>query len=247
MEAAIFSRERPTVGSMLSLTFKIFSLHFVQLSLIGMVAFLPLALMTASTAALAPNNPSLVLGITFTGLLVLLITFPAGYAATLNAVFQAAQGRPIDVGQCLATGFRKLPRTIGVMFIASLLTMLGFIALIVPGIIAYLAFFLSVPVVAVEDVTVGGALSRSSELIKGFRGMAFGTIFVIWLITWCFSFAAGILVVLLGNQPILSLVLNLIINGVTGGLGIVAAGLIYFAVRSNKESIGVDAIAAVFD
>ena len=246
MEAAIFSRERPTVGSMLSLTFKIFSMHFVPLSLIGMVAFLPLAVMTASTA-LAQNNSTLSLGIFFTALLVLMVTFPAGYAATLNAVFQAAQGRPVDVGQCLATGFRKLPRTIGVMFVASLLTTLGFIALIVPGIIAYLAFFLSVPVVAVEDVTVGGALSRSSELIRGFRGMALGTNFVIGLISWCFSFAFGLVIILLGNQPVLSFVLNLIISGITGGLGIVAAGLIYFVVRANKESIGVDAIAAVFD
>jgi hypothetical protein len=245
MEAAIFSRERPTVGSMLSLTFKLFSQHFVQLSLIGMVAFLPLALMTASQAL--AQNLSMSVGITVAGLLVLLFTFPAGYAATLNAVFQAAQGRPIDVGQCLATGFRKLPRTIGVMFVASLLTTLGFFALIVPGIIAYLAFFLSVPVVAVEDVTVGGALSRSSELIKGFRGMAFGTNFVLGLISWCFSLAVGMLIVLLGNQPVLSFALSLIINGITGGLGIVAAGLIYFVVRANKESIGVDAIAAVFD
>jgi len=246
MEAAIFSRERPTVGSMLSLTFKLFSQHFVQLSLIGMVAFLPLALMTAATELMA-NAPSQGVVILFAGMLGMLITLPAGYAAVLNAVFQAAQGRPIDVGQCLATGFRKLPRTLGVMFLATLLTFLGFIALVIPGIIAYLAFFLSVPVVAVEDVTVVGALNRSSELIRGFRGVALGTNFVLGLISGCFSFVTGMLIVLLGNQPVLSFILNLVISGITGGLGIVAAGLIYFVVRANKESIGVDAIAAVFD
>jgi len=246
MEAAIFSRERPTVGSMLSLTFKIFSTHFIPLSLIGMVAFLPLALMTAATELMA-NAPSQGLVIFFAGMLGMLITLPAGYAAVLNAVFQAAQGRPIDVGQCLATGFRKLPRTLGVMILASLLTFLGFLALVIPGVIAYLAFFLSVPVVAVEDVTVVGALNRSSELIKGFRGMALGTNFVLGLISGCFSFVTGMLIVLLGSQPVLSFILNLVISGITGGLGIVAAGLIYFVVRANKESIGVDAIAAVFD
>jgi|SRR6185436_2888772 uncharacterized membrane protein len=246
MEAAIFSRERPTVGSMLSLTFKTFSTHFVPLSLIGVIAFMPMALMTAAQS-LAKDNVSLWFVTFFVALIALMITVPAGYAAVLNAVFQAAQGRPVNVGQCLATGFRKLPRTIGVMFIATLLTMLGFMALIIPGIIAYLAFFLSVPVVAVEDVTVGGALSRSSDLIRGFRGMAFGTNFVLGLISWCFSFAVGLLIIMLGNQPVLSFFLNAIISGITGGLGIVAAGLIYFVVRANKESIGVDAIAAVFD
>jgi hypothetical protein len=230
----------------LSLTFKIFSAHFIPLSLIGMVAFLPLALMPAATE-LTTSTPSLALVFLFAGVLGMLITLPASYAAMLNAVFQAAQGRPIDIGKCLATGFRKLPRTLGVMILATLLTFLGFIALVIPGVIAYLAFFLSVPVVAVEDVTVVGALNRSSELIKGFRGMALGTNFVLGLISGCFSFATGLLIVLLGNQPVLAFILNLIISGITGGLSIVAAGLIYFVVRANKESIGVDAIAAVFD
>lgn len=246
MESAIFSRERPTVGSMLSLTFKLFSANFIPLSLIGMVAFLPLTLMSVVTA-LAKDNTMVALGLLLPIGLALMITFPAGYAAALNGVFQAAMGRPIHVGQCLATGFRKLPRTLGVMFLASLVTLLGFIALIIPGIIAYLAFFLSVPVVAVEEVGVVGALNRSSELIKGFRGMAFGTNFVLGLLNWCFTLAAGFLIVLLGNQTVLAMFLNLVVTGITGGLGIVAAGLIYFAVRANKESIGVDAIAAVFD
>ena len=246
MEAAIFSRERPTVGSMLSLTFKIFGANFIPLSIIGMVSLVPLTVMSFVNT-LAPTNTTLTLSLLVPVLLALMITFPAGYAAALNGVFQAAQGRPIDVGQCLATGFRKLPRTIGVMFIASLLTTLGFLALIVPGIIAYLAFFLSVPVVAVEDVTVGGALNRSSQLIKGFRGMAFGTNFVIGLLSWCITLATSFLILALKDVPVLPIALNLIVTGITGGLGIVAAGLIYFAVRANKESIGVEAIAAVFD
>ena len=51
--------------------------------------------------------------------------------------------------------------------------MLGFVLLIVPGIIFSLWFYVLVPVVVLEGVTGTAALGRSRELMRGNLGKAF--------------------------------------------------------------------------
>jgi len=253
MEAAIFSRERPTVGSILSLTFKIYFTKFIPITTIGLIAAAPLVAVFLGAGLI--GTQVLFGGAIFAaGLLGMLVTYPAGYSAALYAVFQAAMGRPVDIGQCLGVGFRKLPKSIGVMFLTSLATMLGLLAFVIPGIYAYLTWLVSVPVVTVEETGVTGAIERSSQLMKGFKGTAFGVVFVLAVLNGGMSMVAGVLLAIMGQaqglsgqSTGLSAAMNLVLSTINLGLGVVAGGLIYFAVRSAKESIGADAIAAVFE
>ena len=146
MEAAIFSRERPTVGSILNLTFKLYGANFLAITLIGVLAFVPLALVIAGGAA-AQQSPFFGVFTALVGGLALVVTVPAGYAAAIHAVFQAALGAPVDIAKSIGVGLRKLPRANGVMFLMVLAVCLGTLALVIPGIIAYFAFLLAIPAV----------------------------------------------------------------------------------------------------
>jgi len=105
----------------------------------------------------------------------------------------------------------------------------------------------AVPVVTVEETGVVEALKRSSKLMDGFRGTAFGVLFVLALLNLGLSLAGGVVVGFQGQNPTLSSAMNLVLYTFNLGLTVVSGGLIYFAVRSYKESIGADAIAAVFE
>jgi len=247
MEAAIFSKERPTVGSILSLTFKLYGANFLAITLIGVLAFVPLVLFSIGAASLQ-TNPGSGAVLVLVGAFALVVTVPAGYAAAIHAVFQAALGVPIDIGRSIGVGFRKLPRAIGVMFLTTLAVLLGTLALIIPGIIAFFAFLLAIPVVTVEDVGVIDAMRRSSRLIEGFRGTAIGINFVLGVLNVGVSLLVALLSAMVGGAESLGgIVLNVVLSAVSGGIGIVAYALIYFAIRAFKESIGVDAVAAVFE
>ena len=242
MNSAIFSKERPTVGSVLRLTFSLYFSNFAPIGLITLVAMCPLIGLFCG-ALVIPTNPATGIGLFVLGLAALMVTVPAGYSAVMYAVFQAAMGRPINVGESLGVGFRKLPRTIPVMFLTVLIVLVGFLLLVVPGIILAYVLMFTLPVVTVENLGITETLRRSAQLTKGFRGMSFGVGLVLSII----NFAASFAVALVGTTGALPTILNFVLSVVSGGLGLVCYGALYYAVRSFKESIGVDAIAAVFD
>lgn len=243
MSSAIFSRERPTIGSILGTTFRLYFANFLPIMLIGLFAFLPLALIFLGTAVMQPTDPSGAMMLMLLGFLGMFITFPAGYAGMLYGVFQAALGKPIDVGECVTIGFKRLGRTIGVALLSSFLTMLAFLALIIPGLIVYVMLSLSIPVAAVEPVGVTESLRRSAKLTEGLRMLLFGVLLLLVLLNWLCS----IFGLVIAGAPMLSFAWNMLTTVVFGGIGIVASGVMYFAARAHKESIGTEAIAAVFE
>jgi hypothetical protein len=83
---------------------------------------------------------------------------------------------------------------LGTLFGASLLygigVAIGFVLLVIPGLIAVARWSLIVPLVVIERLGVGEAFSRSSSLVKGQTGRVLGLVIVSALITGL----AGVLV-----------------------------------------------------
>ena len=243
MSSAIFSRERPTIGSILGTTFRLYFANFVPIMLIGLFAFLPFALVLFGSAMVQPSDPSGAMMLVMLGFLGMIITFPAGWAGMLYGVFQAALGKPLDVGECVTIGFKRLGRTIGVALLSWFLTILAFFALIIPGIIVSVMLSLAIPVAAVEPVGVTESLRRSAKLTQGLRMLLFGVLLMLGLLNWLCS----IFGLVLAGAPMLSFAWSMLTTVVLGAIGIVASGVMYFAARAHKESIGTEEIAAVFE
>ena len=242
MSSAIFSRERPTVASVLGSSFNLYFSNFLPITLIGVVGWLPFVMLILG-ATLAVSNVLTAGLLMVVGGLGLIITIPAAYAATLHAVFQAALGKPVVVGESLTIGFARLGRTIGAAVLSWILMALGFLMLFIPGIILSLMLSLAIPVAALESVTVGQSLRRSAELMKGLRLMLFG----VWLIEGLLNMVCSLFNTVLQSAPILSMGWSMVTTVILAELGIVVLGVMYFSARAYKESIGTDAIAAVFE
>lgn len=100
----------------------------------------------------------------------------------VRATMSAAEGERATLGQCLATGLRRALPLLGLAILMGLGIGIGFLLLIVPGVLLYLMWSVAVPVTVVERRGVIESLGRSGELTKGARGTIFALFVILWAV-----------------------------------------------------------------
>ena len=87
-------------------------------------------------------------------------------SATNYAVFNVATGKKVEAWDNFKMGLKKFWIFLGMTVVVALIVGIGFMLLVIPGVIA--AFFLcfSFYLLVAEDLTIGKAISRSFELVK---------------------------------------------------------------------------------
>ena len=247
------------IGDVLGRTFSILGRNFVPFFVLSAIAMLPqlFFLLSGPTAAgyfsrtgsgVAAGTGNLFLPLVV-GFVLRLLT----QAVIVHAAFQDMRGRPVSVGESLRVAISRLLPILGVIIVVGLGVFAASLALIVPGIILMLMWYLALPVCVVEQTGVTASLSRSAQLTKGHRWKILGLI----------------LLVLIGGG-IVGGVIGAVIGGLLGAMGttvgVIALGLIQYIVqallavfysilvivlyrdlRVAKEGIGTEQIAAVFD
>jgi hypothetical protein len=169
-----------------------------------------------------------------------LFIIPFLTAAIARATSDVYLEKKPTVGDIYRFALRLTPAVLWATFLVFLTTALGFVALIVPGVIFFVRFAFSPSIVAIEGRRGTKAMGRSWELAKGFFWKIFGTIFL-----------AGVLTGIVGG--ILSLPLTFIASAIgPGGWPLAAIGnsassiitrpfsgivavLLYFDMRIRKE------------
>lgn len=118
-------------------------------------------------------------------------------AAVIGAIVQGGltratvaenEGHRASFGECLAAAGRVLVPLIIVGFLFAVAVGVGFILLVVPGIILMVMWSVAGPAVVVERDGVGRAFGRSQELTKGVRWKIFG-LFLVLLVIYILLFA----------------------------------------------------------
>lgn len=187
-----------------------------------------------------------------------IVSFVAGYvlrAAIVHGSIAALNGRRASFGECLAKGLNHWFFLFLLAIVMGLSIALGLVLFVVPGVIMALAWSVAVPARVVEGTGVFGSLGRSAELTRGRRGAILGLTIVYFV---AYLAVQQVLLGVLGGvmRPSAGLISPLVgwtlaVNGVLGAFSalITSVGLtaIYFELRSAKEGIGVEALAAVFD
>lgn len=107
--------------------------------------------------------------------------------AMTRATVAEGENQRASFAECIAAGARVFLPLIGVGLIFGFAISLGFVLLIVPGIIIMLMWSVAAPAVVVERDGVFRALRRSQELTKGFRWKIFG-LFLILLVIYALLF-----------------------------------------------------------
>ena len=116
--------------------------------------------------------------------------------------------------------------------LVGIIVAIGFVLLIVPGLIALTIFAVVAPVIVLERKGVVGALGRSRELVKGNGMQVFGVIVVIFLMT----FVVGAIIGGIGGAAGTGgrIVAEVIASTLTAPLGALAAAVLYFELRRIK-------------
>jgi len=239
------------IGKVLGEAFSVYFKNFIPFAILTAIAMAPLYLASSySTAAAAKapmNTPADVAPLLMALLPMFLGSILCPYIATAAityGVFQQMKKVDVSIGECLGQGLATLLPVLGVAIVQSIGVFLGSMLCLVPGILLMLRWAVSVPAAVTERPGVGDALRRSTILTEGYRGEVFGILFVMGFL----NIGSTMLVTLaLADNQVAFLAVSGVKDILTVGLSATSTAVMYYRLRSVKESIDVDEISSVFD
>jgi hypothetical protein len=265
MTAATIAGQRFDMGRVIRMTFgsirrnwKVFGLLTVALSAGPLLVMNVLQTQWMGGAGALSLNSLAV----FALWLAVVLVYVAGYlilqAALVHGVVSDLNDRPAGFGDCLSTGIRNALPILGTGIIVGVATMFGFLVFVVPGVLMMLAWSVAVPSLVAERTGVSGALSRSADLTRNYRGAILGLFFLYGVVSWIlgafiFALSGGLAVftnpaaaATFGTNPV-SIILSSLVQVVQELISAAGIAAIYYELRSIKEGIGPEALASVFD
>jgi hypothetical protein len=244
-----------SLGEILSGAFEIYRDNAQGLLLIVAVVVVPLSVLSflLSHFLFAPDTKDVFVGgqtVTITegrsfGLILLASLTAAAIAVIISAVLQAALlraatqatiGDRVDLDASYRWGFQRFASVLWVSILVGVSVGIGFLLLIIPGIILLVMFEASVPVVVVEGQRGTQAMRRSWDLVRGHFWHVLGVIVVTALIT---AVVSGILGAIGSANAVLSLIFTTIAQIIVAPFSALVTVLLYLDLRARTE--GVDA------
>ena len=178
----------------------------------------------------------------------LLIAQPFLVAAISRAAADAYLGETVTLGGTLRYAVSRLPAILWVTIITLIVTLIGFILLIIPGIIATVRLTLAPAVVVVEDVRGTSAVSRSWSLTGGHFWRVLGTLILSGIITAVgaaiIQIPAEVIATMIGPEgwPVSALGTALATALITP-FSLLIVVLLYFDLRVRKEGYDIEVMA----
>lgn len=191
-----------------------------------------------------------------------IVTMAASIIVQGALIFGAIEdfnGRKATWQECFSVALRYFFPLLGLGILVSLGVFLGFILLIIPGVIVWLGWMIAAPVLIVEKKGITDSISRSWELTAGYKRWILLLMVLLIIIAAVIGAVIGILGLAFGDPTTLMVggasptyfVVNAIISAFTQSISsmISATGVaaIYYEIRQIKEGIGAENLAAVFD
>ncbi len=212
------------VGSVIGRTFSIYGDQASVLLPAAAVVFVAIGVVTALLVAIAP-----VLALVAAILSLAATTLFTGMVVELVADVQDGR-RDATVGQLLKAATPVLGQLILVGIVAGIGIAIGFVLIIVPGLILITIWSVAAPVVVLENPGGLRALGRSRELVRGNGWSVFGVILV--LVIGVGILAAVIEAIGDSGGTGVGIVVRIIVQILTAPLAALAASVIYFELRS---------------
>ncbi|HEV8180106.1 MAG TPA: YciC family protein [Gaiellaceae bacterium] len=225
-----------TVGGVLGEAWGLYTKFFRRFFVVAAIVFLIINLFNATLGWLVGTGSGLtILVALFTAVVSLVGTFWL-QGALVYAVDDVRDGR-IDssIGQLFERVEPYVGRLIGAGILAGLGIALGFVLLIVPGLILLTWWCLIAPVIVLEKKHIGESFSRSRELVRGHAWTVFGIVIITvlasaiasGLIQSIFSFLGPFLRYWIGGT---------IANAIVDPFIAVALTLMYFHLRESPAA-----------
>lgn len=127
---------------------------------------------------------------------------------------------------------------IGVGILAGIAIGIGFLLLVVPGLILLTIWAVIAPVIVVERSGVMNSFGRSRELVRNNGWQVFGVIFVVFIITAVVAGVLGAIGAGISDSVGVRILFNLIASTLTAPIAALAAATIYFRLLAIKGEPG---------
>jgi len=237
-----------SLGEVLDISFGLYRSRFAPLFVVSVVCqLLPALIMVylGSSGDLVGNWPLLLAYYTLA-----IILSSLGVAASTFIVSDAYLGQQISAGNALGRATALLGRLIMISILSSLLIALGFILLIVPGVVLFAGLILSTVVTVLESPpSATAAMGRSWELTKGFRRKVLLTTLCAFLLLLVPSFAVEAIWGLLGSFAgesggVAQLVTSSLLSMLIYPFFYVVLTVLYYDLRVRKEGFDLEVLAS---
>ncbi|HWX75697.1 MAG TPA: hypothetical protein VNZ05_10340, partial [Solirubrobacteraceae bacterium] len=141
--------------------------------------------------------------------------------------------RDATVGQLLGAVRPVVGPLLLVGLVAGVGIVVGFLLLVVPGLILLTVWSVAAPVVVLERPPGLQALARSRELVRGNAWQVFRVLFVLYVIVFIVSAALEIAAESAGSGA--GIVVRVVVGVLTAPLSALAAAELYFALRRDER------------
>lgn len=186
--------------------------------------------------------------LTLIGFIVSFVLSSILQAALTRASIEDLNDERPTFGDCLSTALAVMFPVMAIAFLVTIGAGLGLILLIVPGVILWLRWSVSIPVQVNEKLGVTGSMSRSAELTKGSRWPLFGLYVVLIIVIYALQIALGLGLALLTSM--FGFIAALAVIGFVSSISTIAmsiaAAVAYIELRLIKEGTDVKDLAEIF-
>ena len=215
------------LGEVISKTFEVyrreFAKYFVLFAIVGVIVqvVITLAMQAFPRPAPLPLNPTpqefsnslsalfealfLLLAVIF---LVSIIFSTIAEGGAIKMASEAITRGQVNIGASVRFAVSKLLSIWALSIIVGIIVFLGFIALIVPGIILAIMYSLALPVLLIENKGVTESMGRSRQLVSHRWGKTLGTFLVLAIIVIIASLIVSAITSPLGS------ILGPVVNGI---------------------------------
>jgi uncharacterized membrane protein len=249
----LFGRAFGTLGSNPVATFGIAFLFGALPSL-----FLAYGIQTLRGGSFSAMGTVAVIGIAILSAIVSIVLAMITQGALVRATVAHSEGRKASFAESAMAGLGAAWPLFLLGLVGALGIALGFILLIVPGIILYVMWSVAAPALVEERLGPIEALGRSSDLTSGARWKILGLTLVMLVIYWLFSALVAMLGMMWyggmlefaqaanGEMPLGYLVINGIAGTLTSAVWGVIQTSLYIELRHWKDGPATEALAEIF-
>jgi hypothetical protein len=257
------------VGDILTTAFELYRANAAKLLTIVAVVVVPLTLVIAIITVWLNNNADQVVQTTVDpqtgqitsatvdtstfGTTILLGLLTALIVAVIQQLLTGAitrgaagsvLGRDVDVSASYSYALSRLWGLIGLAILIGIVVGIGFILLIIPGIIFLVFLSVAIPAFVVERLGVTAAMSRSWNLVRNYWWHALGVIAVTYIITW----VVGAILGAIGGSSLVGIWLtSAIAQIITAPFMALVLVLLYVDLRARHEGLSADQLGGQLD
>jgi hypothetical protein len=217
-----------TPGRLLLRTLRVWGRDAHAYTAVALVAGLPLAALELRAGDVPEGSPlllPLLVATWFTGVLI--------SGALSVGVLRSLGGERPGPGAMLSAAARGLWPIFAVALAYAAAVMLGFFALVLPGVLALLAFYVAVPAIVAEPgLGVEGALRRSFALTRGRRTSLALVVAVLTGIELLAAWSANLGLTHAGASHPVQVAVGALLDGLVGGCTSCCAAVAYYDLRS---------------